>query len=421
MRHKLMLIGLLASASLLVAGQGFAQTVVQYTGSLMIGFGDSDNYGLPIPERSNNGIPVCAYNGPNPFARQTFASLPVFGRAIQNGAGPGATLMFKGHGLPYSPTQVPSVQGGAERHVSATCFANLPPFANPRLRSRNQQAGEIFPGTRGPWQGSYMTPVPVAAPDWTVGPGQGFNFAGMTLVTTIPMYPPGQGAVTVKKGAANYGGAIQYQGGGGVQLGINAVTMTGGGMTVMTFGVVPYVNGFLPTDPTIMGTDATGVDGPTAATLFPNGLIAGQVGNLRLRTPGPMGTVNQQGATAMTTMGAPIITPIEFNGAFFEWTTGTARHSDMVGDFVTNRSAMGQNIAVVGGPNGTTRRLQLVSPWSASIKPVGSFSLIPQLGFGGLAVLKLNIQPAPEPGLIAMLGVGIGGIAGIAAMRRRSH
>jgi PEP-CTERM motif len=89
---------------------------------------------------------------------------------------------------------------------------------------------------------------------------------------------------------------------------------------------------------------------------------------------------------------------------------------------VTNRSAMGQDIAVVGGPNGTTRRLQLVSPWSASIKLSGPFGLpVPQLGFGGLAVLKLNIQPAPEPGVIAMLGVGIAGIAGLAAMRRRSH
>ena len=116
MRQKLILIGLLASASLLVAGQGHAQTVVQYRGSLMIGFGDSDNFGLPVPERSNNAIPVCAVNG-NPFLAYTFGSLPMYGQAVQNGVGPGATLMFKGHGRPLSPGQTPSLKGGAERHV----------------------------------------------------------------------------------------------------------------------------------------------------------------------------------------------------------------------------------------------------------------------------------------------------------------
>ena len=420
MRHKLILIGLLASASLLVAGQGHAQTVVQYTGSLMIGFGDSDNFGLPVPERSNNAIPVCAVNG-NPFLAYTFGSLPMYGQAVQNGVGPGATLMFKGHGRPLSAGQTPSLKGGAERHVSATCNLAIPPFANPRLRSRIQAAGEVFPGTRGPWRGTGMTAVPAVSPDWTVGPNQGFRFPGANLNTLVPFFG-GNGAVSVKKGPRNYGGAIQYQGGGGVQLGVNVATMTGGGMTLMTFGVVNYINGFLPTDPTIMGTDATGVNAPTTATAFPNGLIAGRLATMAFRTPGPMGTVNQQGNIIHTPMGAAVVSPVAFNGAFFEWTTGTARHSDMVGDFVTNRSAMGQDVAVVGGPNGTTRRLQLVSPWSASIKLVGPFGLpIPQLGFGGLAVLKLNIQPAPEPGLIAMLGVGIAGIAGLAATRRRSH
>lgn len=423
MRHKLILVGLLAAASFVVATQGSAQTVVQYTGSLMIGFGDSDNFGLPVPEISNNAIPVCAVNG-NPFLAYTFGSLPVYGRAVQGGAGgPGATLMFKGHGFPFSG-QTPSLQGGAERRAPSTCNVAIPPFANPRLRSRIQAAGEIFPGTRGPWAGTFMTAAPGAAPDWTVGPAQGFNFGGMTLFTPVPMFG-GNGGVTVKKGANNFGGAIQYQGAGGVQLGINAATMTPMGAALMTFGLVPYINGFLPTDPTIMGTDATGVDFTGAAlpismgTTFPDGLLAGRRGAMAFRTPGPMGTVNQHGVIA-TNMGVQIISPVNFVGAFFEWTTGTARHSDMVGDFVTNRTAMGQDIAVVGGPNGTTRRLQLVSPWSASIKLVGPFALpIPQLGFGGLAVLRLNIQPAPEPTAIAMLGAGLLGVAGLAAARRR--
>lgn len=416
MRQKLTLVGLLAATSLLIAGQGFAQTVVQYTGSLMIGFGDSDN-----AAQTNDAIPICAINNPNPFAKQTFGSLPVYGRAIQTGMGPGATLMFKGHGRPLG-AQVPSLQGGAEVRVPATCNVVVPPFLNPRLRSRTQAAGGIFPGTKGPWNGTFMTPAPAVSPDWTVGPGQGFSFTGMTLLTTIPFYDAGQGVHRIVKGPNNFGGAIQYQGGGGVQLGIN-FAVTNMGVALMTFGVVPYANGFLPTDPTLFGTDATGVDAPTAVTSFPNGLIAGQVQTMARRTPGGV-TKNQQGAIFVTAMGAQAISPVNFIGAFHEWTTGVARHSDMVGDFVTNRSAMGFDVAAAPGtaPYGTTRRLQLVSPWAASIELVGPFgigALVAPLGFGGLAVLNLDITPAPEPGAIAMLGFGIAGVAGLGALRRR--
>lgn len=417
MRQKLTLVGLLATASLLLAQQGIAQTVVQYSGSLMIGFGDSDN-----SAQTNDAIPICAINSPNPFAKQTFGSLPVYGRAVQNGAGPGATLMFKGHGRPAAG-QVPSLQGGAEIRVPSTCNVIVPPFLNPRLRSRIQAAGEIFPGTKGPWNGTFMTPVPAVAPDWTVGPGQGFNFTGMTLNTPIPFFAAGQGFHQIVKGANNFGGAIQYQGGGGVQLGINfAVTFMGA--PLQTFGVVPYANGFLPTDPTVFGTDATGVDAPTTVTAFPNGLIAGQVQTMAARTPGGS-TINQQGAIR-TTMGVPMISPVNFIGAFHEWTTGVARHSDMVGDFVTDRTAMGFDIAPAPGtaPYGTTRRLQLVSPWAASIELVGPFgigALVRPLGFGGLAVLQLDITPAPEPGAIAMLGLGVAGIAALGVRRRRKN
>ena len=56
-REKLGRIGAAAAATatLLFAGQGLAQTVVQYTGSLMIGFGDSDN----PTDLANNAVPIC--------------------------------------------------------------------------------------------------------------------------------------------------------------------------------------------------------------------------------------------------------------------------------------------------------------------------------------------------------------------------
>ena len=96
----------------------------------------------------------------------------------------------------------------------------------------------------------------------------------------------------------------------------------------------------------------------------------------------------------------------------------------MVGDFVTIRTATGfDDKTLVPGtaPYGTTRKLQLVSPWSASIRKAGPFGLpVPQLGFGGVAVLNLEITPAPEPGTVAMVGLGALGVAGLARLRRRS-
>lgn len=423
-REKLTRVGILAAvttATLLFAGQGFAQTVVQYTGSLMIGFGDSDN----PTDLANNAIPICAVNG-NPFAPATFGSLPVYGRATQTAGG---ALTFHAHGRgDEGGPQVESLKGGAEVRVPSTCNVQVPPFLNPRLRSRIQAAGEIFPGIRGPWNGTFMTPTPVVAPTWMVGPGQGHAFAGPSLNTPVPFFGGG-GAVAIVKGPNNFGGAIQYQGGGGVQLGINTTTMNTAGGTLMTFGNVPYINGFLPTDPTLFGTDATGVDGIGTTTSFPNGLIAGNQRTMAFRTPGGT-TIDQQGfrqtllgGNTGAPMGGPVLaSPVDFQGAFFEWTTGMVQHTDMLGDFITIRTATGfDDTSPATAPFGTTRKLQLVSPWSASIKPVGPFGLpVPQLAFGGVAVLTLDITPAPEPGTVAMVGLGALGLAGLVRMRRSS-
>lgn len=431
-REKLTRIGILAAAttaSLLFAGPVMAQTVVQYTGSLMIGFGDSDN----PTDLANNAVPICAVNG-NPFAPATFGSLPVYGRANQTAAG---ALTFSAHGRgDGAGPQVESLKGGAEVRVAATCNVQVPPFLNPRLRSRIQAAAEIFPGIRGPVVGTvmgvYITPTPMIAPTWMVGPGQGNAHPGAVLNTPIPFFA-GNGAVRITKGANNYGGAIQYQGGGGVQLGINTTIMTPGGATLMTFGVARYVNGFLPTDPSYFGTGAKGKIGPGATTMFPNGLILGNQRTMALRTAGGA-TINAQGkivtllgGNTQTPMGGPALrSPVNFQGAFFEWTTGMVQHTDMVGDFVTIRTATGFDkhppfTIMDPAPYNTTRKLQLVSPWSASIKKAGPFGLpVPQLGFGGVAVLNLDITPAPEPGTVAMVGLGALGVAGLARLRRRS-
>lgn len=434
--HKLTRFGMATAATtaaLLLAGQAMAQTVVQYTGSLMIGFGDSDN----STDAANNAVPICAVK--NPFAPATFGSLKVYGRANQTAGG---ALTFSGHGRgDGAGPQVESGRGGAVVKVAATCNVQVPPFLNPRLRSRIQAAAEIFPGIKGDWVGTFMTPTPMVAPTWMVGPGQGNSFPGANLNQPIPFFA-GNGAVKITKGPNNYGGAIQYQGGGGVQLGINTTIMRPGGGTLMAappdFGLVRYVNGFLPTDPSVFGTDATGKFGPGVTTMFPFGLIVGNQRTMALRTPGGA-TINAQGkivtllggntVTRMfTAMGAPgpaLISPVNFQGAFFQWTTGKVQHTDMVGDFVTARTGTGYDklapfTSMFPAPFGTTRKLQLVSPWSASIKKSGVFGLpVPQLGFGGLAVLRLDITPAPEPGALAMLGLGVVGLAGLATLRRR--
>lgn len=417
--RKLTLVGAVAAASFLVAAPSFAQTV-QYTGSLMIGFGDSDN----PTDLANNAIPICAHTGPNPFAPQTFGSLAVYGQAEQTAGG---ALTFSGHGIGGGP-QAGSGRGGSEVKVNATCNVVVPSFLNPRFRSRTQVGAAKWPSVKGAFAGSGTTATPTATPTYMVSAGNG-NAAA--FATVVPFYGV-NGQVAVVPGANNFGGGIPFQGGGGVQLALNTTTMTALGGTLMTFGVADYVNGFLPTDPQLFGTDAKGAFNNAATTTFPNGLIVGQAENMALRTPGGT-TIDQQGAiqtlfggntgTQATPAGPLLQSPAQFDGAFFEWTTGMVQHTDMVGDFVTIRTATGYDFAPATStaPLGTTRKLQLVSPWSASIALQGPFGFpVPDLGFGGLAVLTLDITPAPEPGTIALLGFGVAGLAGLGAMRRRN-
>lgn len=416
---------LIAVPVLLAADSSSAQSIVQYRGKLRIGFGN----GVPNGDLSNNGIPACAAT--NVFAPQTFATLPVTGRANQTAMG---ALTFSAHGRFKGPGGPGSGRGGAAVKFAATCNVEIPGFLDPRLRSRIQSAEEIFPGIKGPYIGTNMTPTPVATATWMVGPGQGHSFAGATAMIPMP-FLTGRGAVNLAKGPLNYGGAIQYQGGGGVQIGVNTRTLTPNGLRPLApgdYGLVRYANGFLPTKPTIFGTEATGNKGPGPTTAFPNGVIVGQLATFAARTPGGT-TRNQQGFvrtvgggnTGMGGVGLQLRTPIRFLGAFFQWTTGMVQHTDMVGDFVTNRVATGGlNLAptamqIQDLPQ-ATRKLSLVTPFSATIKKVGGLPIpFAQLGFGGVAKLDLAIAPVPEPSAIAMLGVGVAGVGVLARMRRR--
>ena len=297
------------------------------------------------------------------------------------------------------------------------------------------------------------------------------TFMGAAFERTAPFLGAGGGLVRAQPGAARFGGGVPYSGGGGVQLGINFVTTFAGVALVPgDFGLVSYANGFLPTDPQLFGTDAKGVNIAnqvttaifTPAVTLDAGLINGtQAATYVGRTPGgttrladgavltvgggntvtPAGTlmfpVGTTGGTAMAPVlatadcvtGIPIgpcpqvISPVGFTGLFMEWTTGAGTWTDMIGDFYTIRKASGFDVAVTAGTavGGETRRLQVVSPWGATIRSVGPFGLpVPTLGFGGMSIMNLNVIPVPEPGTLAMLGFGIAGLVGLRSARRRS-
>jgi hypothetical protein len=345
----------------------------------------------------------------------------------------------------------------------------IPGIANPRLRSRTQVGAAHWPSRKGDFTTMIQdAPVPTnptatyklsagggntiatSVTTWTTmatAAGPANNFTGNAYEGTVPFFGAGLGVNRVQPGAARFGGGVPFSGGGGVQLGINFTTMTPGGAVLVPgdFGEVFYANGFLPTSPQLFGTDAKGVEiinrlttGVYGAITTPTftytaGLLAGRQDNTyAARTPGGT-TKDQQGkirtlgggntVTPVAPTPIPIVSPVAFTGLFGEWTTGAVTHTDKVGDFTTIRKAAGFDVPVTAGSAlaNETRRLQVVSPWSATIRPVGPFGLpVPALGFGGIAQLTLNVIPAPEPGSLAMLGVGALALAGLGAARRRS-
>ena len=431
MRNQIARFGALALASVLFAAPAMAQNVVQYTGTLRTGFGDSDN----PTDIANNGLPICAAT--NPFAPSTFNTLAVDGYAYQEPSTTGpAKLRFLGvEALTLTDNNAagPGAHGGAEIKELSTCQVVVPPFFNPRLRSRTQQADVKWPATQGELQTAGVnaaTNVYNGVAVYDVAAGDGFS-AGNKVIP-YPFFGAGD-QQNITPGPNRYGGGIPWQGGGAVQLGINTTTLTpAGNNPLATFGVAEYVNGLLPTDPTLFGSaaDSTGV-----AT----GLLGGNPATMAFRTAGPVQPASQwptlgipadgaiktllggNTATPNATPGSlvPLISPFQFSGQFQRWTTGTVRHVDAVGDFVTDRTAMGFDNAVTGGA--TTRQLQLVTPWGATIAKAGPFGFpIPDLGFGGVSVVTLNIQPVPEPGSMAMIGFGVAGLLGLRSMKRRN-
>lgn len=407
-----------------LAPTAFAQGKVLYTGTLAIGFGDPANgpagSGLDL---ANNGLPACA--NANPFAPATIATVSIAGYATQGApGGPAASLMFPG----YSPIDFVGQAGGGQVPITTgTCIVQFPPFVIPSLRSRVQAASQVWPGDKLNAGATAFTGTPGGTLSVNGG-NAGGSFAPLAFYGANET-----GMQTVTPNLPNFGGGVPVNFQGGVQLGVNFPPQTNNGDPLKTFGIRDYAEGFLPTDPAAFGTSATNAADPA-------GVRVSNEFTWRVRTAGPASGPSQTPPLPLTVNGGfahgaqatafslPVTTMGDFSGIFQKWTTGMVRHSDAAGTFTTVRSATGFDTVPASPPNGTTRRLQLVTPWSASIQKQGTgpFAAIldplPDFGFGGVAVLNLDITPVPEPGVLSMLGFGAAGLLGLAAIRRRhSH
>lgn len=439
-----LLLGLLGGAP-----SAFSQDVF-VVGKLQIGFGDQDNV---VGVRLNNAMPFCAGGGElvNPGTIGTTQGTLLVNARAQAASGVGGTITFHAVG---------GTMGGAQQKTTSTCRSATEPFANPRLRSRTRIASAHFPARKGVFTSmiaSAPTPDPPVASyqlhagggptaaitrtTWTtmatpaaspvVFTGQAFqrtppNFIGGSLSTlAVHRFQPGP---------ARFGGGVPMSASTAAQIGIYLSTPS---VPPTQYGQLQYVNGLYRRAPLFIGTNyplATHDLSPSnfSPFPFPDGLVfARQNMTFAARTPGGT-TIDQQGAVRTLNggntvtpqsgplpTGSQIVSPLAVQGLFHGWTTGAVTHTNREGDFTTIRKAAGFDLAVNASTAvaGETRRLQVVSPWSAAVRPFGVFGLpVPPTTRGGVAVLTLNVIPVPEAGTPSLLGVGAGLL--LAAARR---
>ena len=202
--HKLVvsLAALVGFMFVAMAGPALAGPV-QYTAVLKSGFSDSWH-----GNTSNNGLPVCAQDNrifvqiapgvflPNVLLKHETGTMYGQGYAVQ-GSGPNASIMFPAAENLASTTGTNIAgltnvgNGGAFARIRATCQVVVPPFLNPRLRSRTQFAGGGGPGVSG-----------------TLSANNGMDFVGASLSVPIPFFPAGDGKQQLTKGPNNFGGGL---------------------------------------------------------------------------------------------------------------------------------------------------------------------------------------------------------------------
>ena len=409
----------------LVSGSGSAQNV-QYSGKLRIGFGDADNLpGVPF----DSGFPRCGREPLTPSApNRTFETLLVNAVGTQVGTGTGADLIFNAVG---------AGQGGAQVKVTGTCQKRLSNAPQGRLRSHSLSTSIRWPSNLGSHMSAMSVMTSPASPmaTYRLSAGGGIAYSGSTLMHVNPVGLTLAGDVTLTKGPNHFGGGAPVQAARNFNVGILSQPAAPG-----DFGSHDYFSGGTRGLPLPIGdAGMTNITIPTAGTLLvnPGGLLIGNTSvgatmthTYAARTPGGT-TQNQHGAIrtlgggntvtpsgTVTLFPTPIdctistcpklISPIQHRAALFAWTTGNVRISDLDGIFETIRSASGFDVAATGAA-GTTRRIQLVSPFSSSFRPFGLWGLpVPRDMVSGVAILTLNVIPVPEPSGFASLVLGVG-------------
>jgi len=422
--NRSILLGLLATTiALPIAASTAAAQNVSYTGKLQVGLGDADNGpGFARP------VPLCAGGGPlvNTGPGGTSLGTLLFNGKGQAQPGVGGTLTFNAVGADL---------GGAQQKTADKCRETQTPFVPAFLRSLTRSASAHFPGRKGPHSSMIMNaPVPSTptatymlsmnggntqvAPSvtWTTRATPAasvMTFMGPALSEAFPGFISNGGIDRIQPGPNRFGGGLPYSGFGAVQLGVQSATAN----TATIYGVSNYMNGRVQTGPHFIGTGAKGVDAtgaftsvvyPASATNTLGLFVVRQTLTFAARTPG--GSTQQQHGAIRTLAGgntmtpdpscplgcAPIVSPVAVDGAYYAWTTGSVTHTNREGEFTTIRRAAGYDIAVASSTRiaDETRRIQLVTPWSAAVRRLGPFSLpLPVLSHGGIAVLTLNVTP----------------------------
>ena len=440
-------IGLL---SMLGAPPGDAQNV-QYSGTLRIGYSDADNTPAVLPSL-DSGWPRCDVlpHDPAGTMSQTLGTLRVNGRATQVGTGPGAELVFAAVG---------AGQGGAQVIERERCRVSLSaPTA--LYRSRTTSTHLRWPANVGAYADSHTVLSSPASPTATyrLSAGGGLPYSGATLMTPHPLgLVVGGAQMSQTKGANHFGGGAPVGFHRRMRAGVHTIP------TLATFPPPPYDYGSFSYYGGTIDLWPLPIGDAGRRTLFiptvggmvsnPAGMIVSRpdfhlpsltpgVNEWVARTPGgstqdqhgailtvgggntvtPAGTWMQGPQTLDCVTGQPVPCPaiqeiVRHVATLQAWTTGRVRVSNMNGVYTTVRSASGFDLATVG-PNGTTRRIQLVSPFTTAFLPTGQFGLAAPFDvLSGVAELTLNVIPVPEPATTAML-VG-GALASILARRLR--
>jgi hypothetical protein len=337
-----------------------SQVVVQYTGSIVTGFGDGPTIGAGDVnfDTANNGQPACQAIQPGaPFfgalGSATAAITGFVGRASVATTGPAPRAV-----------QFAKQQGnGVTTHwsgASILCTSSQTQIPN-FLTLRLQQTFLQWPGATGTLQAGGGFAGPTTAP-FQATPT--FNI-GVQSVRATTITSGGGGAGSSPK----FGGALRVNGVSNTFLGI----LTPGGVNVF--------QGTLPIKLFV------GAQGGTA-------------------TP----TLQTTTGAAFTLKGGTLMTPVTAKQVFFPWTTGKVIASDRAGNFWTFRQRSGFDNRNSAGTTGT---LQLVTPALTDIVGV-----VP-LPFAITSVLTLKFLGAPEPGTTLLLGAGVVTLLGLCAAHRR--